>query len=139
MSHRHPDEHDERLVTKVDAYRTTVRFVMDVGLLVALVGVAVPFGLHDLRGYDVNGYEIALSVLAALAALGVLLDLVRRPIWPWPYALACFVWGAAAAYAAMLPEAVVGARISLALVFAGYAVASAGAWRIAVMFTGREL
>lgn len=139
MSHRHPDEHDERLVTKVDAYRTTVRLVMDIGLLFALVGVTIPFGLHDLRAYDVNAYEVALSALSALAALGIVIDLLRRPIWPWPYALACFVWAAASAYAAMLPEAVVAARVSLALVFAGYAIASAGAWRIAAMFTGREL
>ena len=134
MTHRHPDDEAHERVLALVHYRTVTRLVMDVGLLVGLLGITVPFGLHDTGSYDINAWEWILAGLALVALVGIVVDLVSTQTLPWPFGLAAFVWAAQATYAALLPGAIIGARLGLALVFAGYAVASAGAWRIVASY-----
>ena len=119
--------------TALPGGRTPARFVADVALLVGLVGISIPFGLHELDTYDVNTYEILLAGLALIAALGIVYDLAVPQPQAWPFLVAAFVWSAQGAYAAMLPGAVIAARISLAMTFTGYACLAAGAWRVGAL------
>jgi hypothetical protein len=128
--HRHLHERDERVIT-LDGYRVATRLVMDVGLLFGLAGAAIPWGMHDLTEYKANAYDWALAALAFVALVGIVVDITTRPARPWPFLLAAFVMSAHTAYSLTITDTVWGARISIAFVYVGYAVAAAGAWRIA--------
>lgn len=128
-------EDDELLVKLVrpPPTRGPARLVVDIALLVSLTGIAIPFGLHETSDYTANAYEWGLAAFAMVAVIGIAVDLIRVQDSPWPLLIATFTWASQAAYAAMLPNAVTAARISLALLFAGWAVLSAGAWRLSVL------
>ena len=126
MAHRAPEEASD---VPPRAPRNVFRVAADISLAIALAGGAIPFGLHDPTSYGVNPYEFALSALALIALVGVVIDLIRPQTLAWPFVVAAFTWAAAGAYACFLPKAVVAARIGLCLFFLGYAALAATAWR----------
>jgi hypothetical protein len=138
VSHHYAEEGDERLVTLKVEPRSASRRVADVAMIVALLGIAIPFGLHNVHNYRVNTYEWILAALALIAAVGMATDFALPRPQAWPFLLAAFTWAAQAAYAAELPGAVIAARVGLAMLFGGWAILAAGAWRITVLARRRR-
>ncbi|MBO0866232.1 MAG: hypothetical protein J2P16_14300 [Mycobacterium sp.] len=112
---------------------TTPRHVIDVALMLTLLGNSVPYGIHDLRSYAINRYEIALAVLSFIAAIGIAIDIFAPQPYPWPFELAAFVWFAAAAYVAVLPGGTIAARIGLCVIATGIGSLAGGTWRWQVL------
>lgn len=113
------------------------RRIADVALIVALLGGALPAGLHDPTSYGLNAYELVLTVLAGVALVGVVLDLARPQPLAWPFMLAAGVWAAASVYGAFLPGAVWIWRAAIACIFGGFALLAAGMWRYTVVVEQR--
>jgi hypothetical protein len=135
---------------------TTVRVIITLGLAIACLGTAIPYGTAS-GGIVLllNPLEWGLSALAALACLGLVLDLLhpwgerhRVPGAVWgarlhtsgfAFMVAGAVWAALTAYVCLLPgEFTVAWRLGHALENAGWAVLALSAWRWIAVGTRRR-
>lgn len=127
--------HPER---KARRFLATSRVAVTVSLVVALVGLALPYGAST-PGDETVGLtplEWALSVLGVLAAIGLLLDLFR-PLHPRlkasgvAFAGAGGVWFAVAAYH-LLVSSQVGLIYALSMAFQclGWGLLALYEWRV---------
>lgn len=103
-----------------------------IGLLVANVGAAIPFGLES-GGFDnhVDPLEWVLSVvfaLAAIALVGCMLGLISWPFDGWALILTAGAWSATAFYAGFLTGFTVRARLGEGLIFLALAIVAVAAY-----------
>jgi O-antigen/teichoic acid export membrane protein len=139
----HPAPEDSRARTR--RWLATSRVAVTVALVVALVGLALPYGAST-PGDDagLTPLEWCLSALALLAALGLVLD-ATRPLHPRlsasgvAFAVAGAVWVAVAAYHVLISGDVgLTYALSEALRCLGWAALALYEWRAVAISSRRR-